>query len=181
MGLEGLRAHRAASWLIPKDSNTVYACATGHLWDDNDERGVYKTTDGGKTWKKVLAGANGSTGCAMLSTNRAGAQNDLRVHVGFPPPRMDIPLRRAGQRAFQIHRWRRPLDRNRRPATARDCRKNHMAGSRWQLRLPSHNVVYAMIESKQSALFRSDDGGQKLERNRRQPITWCGGRFTLPT
>ena len=34
------------------------------LWDDNDERGVYKTTDGGKTWNKVLAGANGSTGCA---------------------------------------------------------------------------------------------------------------------
>ena len=42
----------------------------GHLWDDNDERGVYKTTDGGKTWKKVLAGANGSSGCALLAQSR---------------------------------------------------------------------------------------------------------------
>src|SRR6185503_15102406 len=35
----------------PKDGNTVYACATGHLWDDSAERGVYKTADGGKSWR----------------------------------------------------------------------------------------------------------------------------------
>src|SRR3954470_11449589 len=63
-------SERIARILVdPKDSNTVYACATGHLWNDNDERGVYKTTDGGTNWKKVLAGANGSTGCGMLSAN----------------------------------------------------------------------------------------------------------------
>src|SRR5882724_2121701 len=53
----------------PGDSNTVYACATGHLWNDNDERGVYKTTDGGRDWKKIMMRANASTGCAMLATN----------------------------------------------------------------------------------------------------------------
>jgi photosystem II stability/assembly factor-like uncharacterized protein len=51
----------------PKDGNTVYVCATGHLWDDSSERGVYKTADGGKSWRKVLAGANASTGCGMLA------------------------------------------------------------------------------------------------------------------
>src|SRR2546427_12715610 len=51
----------------PKDSNTVYACASGHLWDDNDERGVYKTSDRGKMWRKVLAGPNGSTGCGLIA------------------------------------------------------------------------------------------------------------------
>src|SRR5260370_1407100 len=51
----------------PGDSNTVYACAAGHLWNDSDERGVYRTSDGGKSWKKVLAGANASTGCAMVA------------------------------------------------------------------------------------------------------------------
>src|SRR5215470_5418838 len=62
MGLKD--SERIARILVdPADSNTVYACATGHLWNDSDERGVYKTGDGGKTWKKVLAGANGSTGC----------------------------------------------------------------------------------------------------------------------
>src|SRR3954447_24444495 len=53
----------------PKDGNSVLVCATGHLWNDNDERGVFKTSDGGKSWRKVLAGANGSSGCAMLAAN----------------------------------------------------------------------------------------------------------------
>jgi photosystem II stability/assembly factor-like uncharacterized protein len=38
----------------PADPNTVYVAANGHLWGPNPERGVFKTTDGGKTWKKVL-------------------------------------------------------------------------------------------------------------------------------
>src|SRR6516165_720342 len=39
--------HIAKILVDSKDGNTVYACATGHLWDDNEERGLYKTTDGG--------------------------------------------------------------------------------------------------------------------------------------
>src|SRR5712671_6209223 len=68
MGLKDSE-HIARILVDPKDSNTVYACATGHLWNDNDERGVYKTTDGGKSWRKVLVGANPATGCGMMSMN----------------------------------------------------------------------------------------------------------------
>ena len=39
----------------PTDPNTVYAASLGPLYSDNDERGVYKTTDGGRTWTKSLA------------------------------------------------------------------------------------------------------------------------------
>src|ERR1700689_1436651 len=59
--------HIAKILINPGDSNDVLACAIGHLWDDSDERGVYRTTAGAKTWNKVLAGANGSSGCAMLA------------------------------------------------------------------------------------------------------------------
>jgi photosystem II stability/assembly factor-like uncharacterized protein len=38
----------------PADPNTVYVAAVGHLWGSNPDRGVFKTTDGGKTWKKIL-------------------------------------------------------------------------------------------------------------------------------
>ena len=38
----------------PTDSNTVWVSAQGPLWTKGGERGLYKTTDGGKTWKKVL-------------------------------------------------------------------------------------------------------------------------------
>ncbi len=37
----------------PKDSNTVYVAALGHLFGPNRERGIYKTTDGGKTWSNI--------------------------------------------------------------------------------------------------------------------------------
>ncbi|MCK5059477.1 MAG: glycosyl hydrolase [Candidatus Aminicenantes bacterium] len=52
----GLReSHHIGRILIdPEDNKTVYAAALGHLYTDNEERGVFKTTDGGKTWKKVL-------------------------------------------------------------------------------------------------------------------------------
>src|ERR1700704_5075093 len=82
-------SERIARILIdPTNSNTVYACATGHLWNDSDERGVYKTTDGGTTWKKVLAGANASTGCGMISMSPSDSKTifastwDLRRQGG---------------------------------------------------------------------------------------------------
>ena len=62
--------HIAKILVDPDNGNHVLACATGHLWDDNDERGVFQTSDGGKSWKKVLAGANGSSGCAMMAMSR---------------------------------------------------------------------------------------------------------------
>jgi photosystem II stability/assembly factor-like uncharacterized protein len=40
--------------ISPKDPNTVYVGALGRLWGPNKERGLYKTTDGGETWKQVL-------------------------------------------------------------------------------------------------------------------------------
>ena len=85
-------SERIAKILVdPKDGNTVYACATGHAFNDSLDRGVYKTTDGGKTWRKVLAGMNPATGCAMMSMNKEEPGYDLRHHVGLPPPGLDLP------------------------------------------------------------------------------------------
>ena len=38
----------------PRNANVVYVAALGHLWGPNQERGLYKTTDGGKNWTRVL-------------------------------------------------------------------------------------------------------------------------------
>jgi photosystem II stability/assembly factor-like uncharacterized protein len=53
MGLEDTQ-HIARIVIHPSDTNIVYVAALGHLATPNAERGVFKTTDGGKTWKKVL-------------------------------------------------------------------------------------------------------------------------------
>ncbi len=58
--------HISRILIDPKDGNVVYACALGHLWNSNTERGVFKTTDGGKNWTKVLY-RNDSTGCAEMA------------------------------------------------------------------------------------------------------------------
>ena len=55
MGLETSRAINRIA-IDPRDNDTVFVAATGSLWGPGGERGVFKTTDGGRTWKNVLAG-----------------------------------------------------------------------------------------------------------------------------
>jgi photosystem II stability/assembly factor-like uncharacterized protein len=53
MGLTGTHTIPRIA-IHPKDPDIVYVASTGHEWTDNEERGLYKTTDGGKSWEKVL-------------------------------------------------------------------------------------------------------------------------------
>ena len=53
MGLK--ESHYVGKIVIdPDDPDVVYVAAVGHLWGSNPERGIYKTTDGGRTWNKIL-------------------------------------------------------------------------------------------------------------------------------
>ncbi|MEZ5011302.1 MAG: hypothetical protein R2744_06775 [Bacteroidales bacterium] len=46
--------HRGKIMIDPRNSNTVYVAAQGPVWGPGGDRGLYKTTDGGKTWDKIL-------------------------------------------------------------------------------------------------------------------------------
>ena len=162
----------------PSETNTVYVCVPGKLWSDSDERGVYKTTDGGKTWVKVLKGSNLSTGCSMLSLD---PQNPKTIFAGMWDFRRkgwtfrsggDGPTAPSGSGLF----------------------KSSDGGASWTelssaKGLPSKpwgrvavavapskpNVVYAFIEAQvpTNGLYRSDDGGQTWEaRDRSQAMIW---------
>ena len=63
----------AKIFVDPRSSDTVYACVPGKLWSDSADRGLYKTSDGGKHWNLILKGANLSTGCASLSLDPKNA------------------------------------------------------------------------------------------------------------
>jgi len=54
MGLKNSQ-HIGKIVVDPRDSNVVYVAAQGPLWSPGGERGLYKTTDGGKTWKLILS------------------------------------------------------------------------------------------------------------------------------
>jgi photosystem II stability/assembly factor-like uncharacterized protein len=64
IGLE--KSERIANIIVnPKNSKEIYVAALGALWGDSEERGVYKSSDGGLTWKNLLY-VNAKTGCADL-------------------------------------------------------------------------------------------------------------------
>jgi len=64
IGLKDTR-HIIRIVIHPKNPDIVWVAAIGHLFGANEDRGIFKTTDGGKTWKKVLY-ANNQTGCSDL-------------------------------------------------------------------------------------------------------------------
>lgn len=65
--------------LHPTDANTVWVAVLGHLFSPNKERGVYKTTDGGKTWKLTLA-IDENTGAVDLDIN---PQNPNEIYAAM--------------------------------------------------------------------------------------------------
>ncbi|HHF51988.1 MAG TPA: hypothetical protein ENL46_04810 [Candidatus Aminicenantes bacterium] len=76
----------------PEDPDIVYVAASGHEWTYNEERGVYKTTDGGQTWDKVLY-MNEKTGAIDLimdptdpDTLYASLWNHIRRRWSDPMP-----------------------------------------------------------------------------------------------
>jgi photosystem II stability/assembly factor-like uncharacterized protein len=138
----------------PKDSNTVYACALGHLWSSNSERGVYKTTDGGKTWNKLFF-RNESTGCAEMAMD---PQDSSTLYAAMWDVRREPHNFRSGGPGGGLFK---STDAG---ATWHELRKGLPEGDLGRIGIaiaPSnHARVYAVVEAKNhTALFRSDDAG----------------------
>jgi photosystem II stability/assembly factor-like uncharacterized protein len=160
----------------PKNGNIVYACVPGRLWSDSKERGLYRTSDGGRTWTLVLPGANLSTGCSSVTVD---------------PQNPDALL--AGMWDFRRKGWtfRSGGDGPDAPSGSGLYRSGDggrtwapISGSRGLPAVPwgrvevvyapsDPRIVYAMIESKDSALYRSSDGGATWEqRDKSSNMVW---------
>src|SRR5439155_2177510 len=81
--------HIARIVIHPTDPNTLYVAAVGRLWGPSKERGVYKSTDGGKTWSNVLF-INEDTGVTDIAMDHqspgtliAAAYQRRRTVFGF--------------------------------------------------------------------------------------------------
>lgn len=151
--------HIAKILVDPGDDNSVLVCATGHSWNDNDERGVYKTSDGGKTWRKVLAGANGSTGCGLLAMSRKEPKTVYASMWDFQRQGWTFRSGGPGSGIFKStdggDHWTEINDSNAKGLPPKPYGRVAIAVA------PSKpNVVYANIEAEKGrALYRSDDSG----------------------
>ena len=177
MGLQN--SERIAKIIIdPKNSSTVYVCVPGKLWSDSEDRGVYKTTDGGKSWSLILKGANLSTGCSMISMNPqdpkvlfAGMWDFRRKGWTFRSGG-ENPTAPSGSGFFQTtdggSTWNELDEKSARGLPAKPWGRVAVT-----IAPAKPNVVYAMIESTRSALFRSEDGGKTWEeRDRSNWMVW---------
>ncbi len=79
VGLESSE-HIAKVLIDPRDSKVVYVAAQGPLWSPGGDRGLYKTTDGGKTWKSVLT-ISGNTGVTDVVFDPQPRRRSTRPHI----------------------------------------------------------------------------------------------------
>ena len=90
--------HIARIVIDPRDSNVVYVAAPGPLWKGGGERGLYKTTDGGKTWTQSLIKVGEYTGCSRRRHGPAQSRHPARRHPSAAAPLLRHDPRRAGER-----------------------------------------------------------------------------------
>jgi photosystem II stability/assembly factor-like uncharacterized protein len=151
--------HIAKILVDPNDGNNVVACATGHSWNDSDAGGVYKTADGGKTWKKVLAGANGSSGCSLLAMSRQEPKTMYAAMWDFRREGWTFRSGGPGSGLFKStdggDHWSEISDSNGKGLPSKPWGRVAVA-----VAPAKPQVVYANIEAEKGrGLYRSDDGG----------------------
>lgn len=162
----------------PKDANTVFACVPGKLWSDSADRGLYKTTDGGKHWSLVLKGGNLSTGCSSISMDAhnpnvlfAGMWDFRRKGWTFRSGGVS-PTAKSGSGLYRSadggKTWTQIT-----PAANKGFPTKPYGRIAVAIAPSKSGVVYALVESTDSALYRSDDGGNTWsKRDKSQLMVW---------
>ena len=142
----------------PEDSQTVFVCATGHLWDANPERGVYKTVDGGENWELIFS-IDENTGCADLDMD---LQEPDILYAAMWEFRRSPDYFTSGGPGSGLYR---SIDGG---ETWTELTEGLPEGEKGRIALaiaPSRpSVLYATIEAEDTALYRSDDLGQTWHR-----------------
>jgi photosystem II stability/assembly factor-like uncharacterized protein len=165
MGLKD--SERISKILVdPTDSNTVFVCVPGKLWSDSDDRGVYKTTDGGKSWSKILKGSNLSTGCSMMTMDRSNSKTLFAGLWDFRRKGWTFRSGGEGPNAPSGSGLYKSTDGGATWNELKDTSAKGLPAKPWgrvavTIAPSKPNVVYAFIEAEppKNGLYRSDDGG----------------------
>ena len=154
MGLEKTR-HIHKILIDPTNPDVVYVGAIGSPWGIHDERGVYKTVDGGVTWKQVLF-QNRKTGVADMVMDPS---NPNKIIVAMWEHKRDPWFFKSGGEGsglFVTHNggntWEERTEKDGLP-------KGELGRIGLSFAPNKPNIVYALVEAKKNALYKSEDGG----------------------
>jgi photosystem II stability/assembly factor-like uncharacterized protein len=148
----------AAIEIDPTNSRTVYAAAMGRLWAAGGERGLYKTTDGGTTWKRMLY-VDENTGCSGLAMDPRNPKVLFAAMWDFRRTGWSF---RSGGPGSGLYRsedggetWTKLTG---------DTKSGLPGGVLGRIVVavaPSDpRIVYTAVEAQEGALYRSEDGGR---------------------
>ncbi len=145
----------------PTDPNVAYVAAMGHLWNASQERGLYKTIDGGKTWQRILF-VDENTGCAAVAIDHTNPKTVFATTWQYRRSAWAFESGGPGSAFYKSTdggaTW---------VKLTGDPKRGLPAGELGRIAVaiaPSDSkVVYATIEAKQGGLFRSKDGGETWE------------------
>ena len=160
LGLE--KTGRIARIIVhPTDTNTVYVAALGHTYGPQKDRGIYKTTDGGKTWDQVLFTDEGTGGIDIAMNS----ENPDVLFAGMWSVHINTWGLNSGGPAGGVYR---SLDGGK---TWEAMNKNGLPGGKdnpvgkvaLAIAPSAPNTVYALFEMDSPALYRSTDGGATWE------------------
>jgi photosystem II stability/assembly factor-like uncharacterized protein len=143
--------------LHPRDPNVAWVAAMGQAWGQNPERGVFKTTDGGKTWQKVLY-TNERSGAAELVIDPV---NPNKLFASMWEYRRWPWFFNSGGPGSGFYvtydggaTWRKYTEEDGMP-------KGTLGRVGIAIARSNPSIVYALVEAEKSALLRSEDGGVK--------------------
>jgi photosystem II stability/assembly factor-like uncharacterized protein len=151
----------------PKNSDIVYVAAMGHLWGPNEQRGVFRSKDGGKIWEKVL-----------FRSREAGAfdlildpSNPNTIYATIWQVRRTPWTLISGGEGSSIYKSTDGGD----TWTEISRNKGLPAGVLGKIGIAvspvDANRVWAMVEAKDGGLYRSDDAGETWQRVSNDPRT----------
>src|SRR5229473_420249 len=143
----------------PANPDIAFAAVLGHAFGPNPERGVYRTTDGGKIWSKVLF-KNADTGASAVSMD---PNNPRILFAGLWQARRRPWEMTSGGPGSGLYMSRDSGD------TWKQLTGKGLPDGSWgridvAVAPSDSRRVYALIEAEQGGLFRSDDGGEKWEK-----------------
>ncbi len=159
MGLENTRhIHRVI--IDPTNPDVIYVGAIGSPWGAHPERGVFKTTDGGKTWHKILF-INNKTGAADLVMD---PKNPNKLIAAMWEHKRDPWFFNSGGEGSGLHMthdggktWKKLTEEDGLP-------KGNLGRIGVAVAANKPNIIYALIEAKKNALYKSEDGGFKWKK-----------------